>query len=585
MEIKRIKMEHISAIIIFLTVILHIGELNQICIIDDEFGYWGIAAFFAGYDWTGLSGTSPYYGYGLSFFYTILFMLFSNPVIMYKAAIILNAIFLVVAYYISLHCTWKLCPDMDRKYQCLLCFLIALYPNTIVQSQITWTESLLYLWFWVLFSLVISISERADMGKLIVFGCLLVYGIMVHQRTLGVFVSGILFITFLVFSGRNRIRICLPAFVAVCLMLLLFLKIKGWLQDNFWMTLDVEIQEMNNFSGQISKIKNMFSLQGITEFSSSVIAKALYLSISTCLLIFPAFFCMICSIWKYILCWIKERKVDYSGEVSVCLFVLCSSATTFIISSVFMQQWSYRADTLLYGRYNEFVIGPVLMIGLITGYKNKNWISKSLYLIILILNMALIVYAILNFHNFTAFHSTNATALGVFLGRDYLIRDGILPAVFIALTVMGIVSFWCNKRFRKIQGLLLAILVVYLALWKDAIIYNNQLTYNMQEYYMDNTFDVAKLVEKRKDTGVIYVLDDDTPLTIQTDLYDRNIKYIQFYLYNRKIECQKYSDIYDKETENYYIVRKASGAYEKFMQNIKWKQRLIYCNNLYGLFY
>jgi len=62
---------------------------------------------------------------------------------------------------------------------------------------------------------------------------------------------------------------------------------------------------------------------------------------------------------------------------------------------------------------------------------------------------------------------------------------------------------------------------------------------------MDNTFDVAKLVEKRKDTGVIYVLDDDTPLTIQTDLYDRNIKYIQFYLYNRKIECQKYSDIYD----------------------------------------
>ena len=59
MEIKRIKMEHILAIIIFLTVILHIGELNQICIIDDEFGYWGTAAFFAGYYWTGLSGTSP----------------------------------------------------------------------------------------------------------------------------------------------------------------------------------------------------------------------------------------------------------------------------------------------------------------------------------------------------------------------------------------------------------------------------------------------------------------------------------------------------------------------------------------------
>ena len=86
--------------VIFVLVIYNISELKQICVIDDEFGYWGTSAYLSGYDWTGLSGTSPYYGYGMSFIHMWLFKMFDNSVTMYRAAIVLNGIMLVISYYI-----------------------------------------------------------------------------------------------------------------------------------------------------------------------------------------------------------------------------------------------------------------------------------------------------------------------------------------------------------------------------------------------------------------------------------------------------------------------------------------------------
>ena len=58
-------------IVLLYIILCNLGKLNQICVIDDEFGYWGVGAYFAGYDWTGLTPTSPYYGYGLGFLYML----------------------------------------------------------------------------------------------------------------------------------------------------------------------------------------------------------------------------------------------------------------------------------------------------------------------------------------------------------------------------------------------------------------------------------------------------------------------------------------------------------------------------------
>ena len=61
--------------------------------------------------------------------------------------------------------------------------------------------------------------------------------------------------------------------------------------------------------------------------------------------------------------------------------------------------------------------------------------------------------------------------------------------------------------------------------------------------------------------------------------YDRYIKYIQFYLFDRKIEIVKENEIFTK-SNNIFIVRKMSASYQEMAS----KHVLEYENDLYGIF-
>lgn len=66
---------------------LDLSELLQISVINDDLVIGESAAYFR-VCWTGLSGTSPYYGYGVGMIYFLLFKIFKDSVMMYKAAIV-----------------------------------------------------------------------------------------------------------------------------------------------------------------------------------------------------------------------------------------------------------------------------------------------------------------------------------------------------------------------------------------------------------------------------------------------------------------------------------------------------------------
>lgn len=571
-------------IVLLYIILCNLGKLNQIIVIDDEFGYWGVGAYFAGYDWTGLTPTSPYYGYGLGFLYMFLFKIFNNATIMYKAAIVLNSIFLLVAYLLSIKCGKRIYPEIEEKYIVLFCSFIALYPNTLAQSQVGWTESLLYLWFWVCCTFFISVLEKASCANSGLFAAVLLYGYMVHQRTLGVIIAAVLTVSIVMLLHKNNKREFLTFVATLVIGTLIAYGIKKYLSQNFWLTLDENIADINNIGGQIGKIQYIFSKQGIYDLVLGCVGKALYLIFSTYGLILVAFIFLLSyamrSLKNTFCC--KEKKADDIITKEYCsLFLVLSFLSTFAISAIFMISYSDRLDILLYGRYNEFLIGPLLLIACI---ETKEHVDKKENRIVIwigcILLLNVLLVKMIPKNQFSAFHGMNAIGISQYFAS--LTKAEFVPfrIVVLSLITIEIVVLIQKIKSRSFYIWLAICFGVAFLEWYPTEKYNVDLIYDSHKAYSVNTKDVADYIRTEIPKSCIeYVVGENNKGLVAEDLYDRYIKYIQFYLFDRKIEIVKEKEILKKEN-NIFIVRKLSEAYEEVSD----KYVLEYENDLYGVF-
>ena len=99
-----------GAVLILILVLWNIKDLKIIHVLNDEYGYWASAAFFAGKDWSEVTANSNYYSYGYSLLLSIFMRLFDSPEMMVKGAVVLNGIFLAAAYFLTVYCGKKLFP-------------------------------------------------------------------------------------------------------------------------------------------------------------------------------------------------------------------------------------------------------------------------------------------------------------------------------------------------------------------------------------------------------------------------------------------------------------------------------------------
>ena len=118
--------------------------------------------------------------------------------------------------------------------------------------------------------------------------------------------------------------------------------------------------------------------------------------------------------------------------------------------------------------------------------------------------------------------------------------------------------------------------------WYPTEKYNADLIYGAQKAYSVNAKDVAEYIRTEKTNSCIeYVVGENDTGLASEDLYDRYIKYVQFYLYDRKIDMVKESEINGLKNNNtIFIVRKESEAYKGMSK----KFSLEYQNDLYGIF-
>ncbi len=351
----------------FLIYIWNIDSLSVIHVLDDEFGYWSNASFFAGLDWGSAVVGVPYYSYGYSLVLAPILAIFGGGAAAYHAAVVMNGLFLTGSFILSYFTGKKLFPDINKYVLMGSCFVIAMYPAFIVQASVGWCEAFLIFTVWLTVWCILNMNSMRRMWYFVAAPVLLLLNYVIHQRALGIVVAGVITVLLMFFARKLTKKQLIVFFSVFVGALAIHLIIKQILTAGLY-TSDI-YNGFNDYSGQTGKIKFLFSAAGIKFFIMEFSGQLFYLGAASFLTVYIAAYVAGREAFGFIKHF-KERYIDkiptdeYSHTKLFMLFLLLSCAATILISVVFLI-YPNRWDHLVYGRYNEMLIAPMMLIGLL----------------------------------------------------------------------------------------------------------------------------------------------------------------------------------------------------------------------------
>jgi len=441
------------ALAVFLLGIRHIGSLGIFSVLDDEFGYWAGAAYFTGLDWSGVVYQIPYYSYGYSLLLVPLFWIFEDPVDMYKAAIILNGLMLCGIFLLSYDIAKKVMDNSNRHLLMGVSLLISLYPTLIVYSNIAWAETLMTFMVWCLAWLIVDLNNKSGYLHFVLLGCLIAYLYTIHQRTLGVFLAGLSVILIMRILNRIDWMQFLSFLVPIIAILLIHIHVKDSLQTHLWLNIGGTLT--NDFSEQLSKLVQVFTLSGFMKVVKNTLGQIFYIGAATYLLGYWGIYELMRKIrligGKALN--IGNIKTELSRDcMPLYIFILLALTFSVTISVIFMIN-PIRTEEIVYGRYNDILMGPLMLLGLVP-FVNKTYIPKKsigLVLVGFIFLTVTVNYFVRN-QNLPDFQEIHAVGLA-FMGTPL---GAYLPA-FIAI-LLGILI--CRSALIGAKKLLTTLMVV-----------------------------------------------------------------------------------------------------------------------------
>lgn len=371
-----------SALLIFFIHIIHIRNISILKILDDEYGYWGNAAYLAGLNWSDTVSKIPYYSYGYSLLLVPLFWIFKNTINMYRGAIVLNGIMLSVSFLLCYNISKKLICGVNKYILMSISILISMYPTYIVYSNIAWSECLLVLICWLLTLCFVGLNNKSSIRKFILIGFLSGYVYTVHQRSLGILVASIIVIFLMRIFNKINLKQFLSVIIPFILIIISSFYLKNIVQSNLWLN-GAEIT-INDYSGQLSKLRQLFTLNGLVSAIKELIGQLFYLGAASFMIFYLGLYELVYKLRKTILSSLKIKSLTVINEDNnfyAYLFLFIALLLTIAISVVFMIN-PISLDKIIYGRYTEMIISPVFLVGFIN-LLNKNVHSGKLSLSII----------------------------------------------------------------------------------------------------------------------------------------------------------------------------------------------------------
>ena len=419
-------------------------------------------------------------------------------------------LFVIGSFFVAYLCVKKLFPCMNKMILMMVCFVVTCYSSNLYYAHASIGECLLVFVYWLILWQMILFYERGDFKNGILSCMLSAFSYTIHMRSLGLVVAVI--ISCFIFFIRKRVDLKNIILFCVCTIFLIGVAvfIKN-IYQGLWYT-ETGYADVNDYLGQVDKIKMIFSFDGLVNLLYSMCGKIFYLGASTFLLIYVGLVFCIKKGWNLILTIVKKEKYDNQYS-EIYIFILLVFLFNFIITCIFTIGKSPRIDHLIYGRYNETVIAPCLTIAVISLISKRHQIRGIFE--IMGIQIALSAIVALRWRSIGVSSAAgNASSIGIadlFTGLDFLnsyafIATGRAIVIFVILYVCSLIV---KRRLFPVGLLVLGSTWIYIAVqgYKSDDISRSE----NQTYIITDAID--------KNTEIYYLMDEtrDLKYTIWID--------------------------------------------------------------------
>lgn len=559
----------IMILMIALIVLYDFNKNQMIFITSDELGYWGAAAYFAKLDWSDMTSMWPYYAYGYGLLLAPLFYMTKNALVAYQAAILLNALLMCGTFLLLDRIASKLLTQWNRWLILIAAFSATLYSSAVFFSHMTMVEPLLVFGFCVLIEILLKILETPRNWHFIVSGFLLSYLYMVHLRMVVIIIAfGITLLLLLMTRKVKVIHVCFFC-ASVAIGLGVSEVVRGQITQALYTNKD--LAGGNSYAAQTEKVAAVFTMDGVKRLLLSIVGKIYYLGTSTFLLFYWGIWFLIKRLKEYLII-IKEKKEQMLEATYV--FLLLSFLGVLAISAITMMNFG-RIDILMYGRYIEFLLGPVLICGIHELYGNKYRWGIAMVLTVLQLCLTGMSYGILS--TIDSDELVFPSIIGVYgmakiddvFEKDFFSFLTVIKSLFISYALcLGIHS---GRRKRYLAGSLLGLTFVW------SVVGTTPLTEAKDTSYQKVSLEIANEILKSDQEGDIYYVSNQKDVNTGYDY--TYIAYLQFLLPDRKITCLDYTELNENEKPPFIITMANSSDIRVLLEEYD----MVYCNKL-GLF-
>lgn len=533
----------------------YFGIINGV----DEYGYLSNALFFLGEDIDPIAHTLSYYSFGYSFFLCPLISFINDSVFLFRAIILLNSIFVALAFLFVAITSIKLHSELKQEIVVLFSFVGFLYVSNFVYSKYVFTECLLTLLISLIFFIFVWMIEDFKTYKLILFGIVPVYMYYVHQRAIVVLLAVVLFL-FLFLVRRN---ISLKQFSVVVFSIVMLFGcgdiIKNILLDNIY--IDPTRSMLNDYSGQVSKFDIFFSIEGFKSFILQFMAKIYYFSYSTCL----------CGPIAVMYCIKQIYNNKFTKQSYYHLILLVMFAGIFSLQAFFLQGTASRYDVVVYGRYAEYIY-PILfiegMIYIYTSTKQKELLSMSLFSYGITIVGIIAANMIFSLNKLTYFEAYLCPALFSTYSLSENLNSGILLSVLISTSIFLFFLFWKKKK---------TVLVVFLCTFYALFHLNsiNEIDKNLcysQKEYVEKSAEFISYIDAME-SKVYFLLDNMSNY--------QKYRRLQYRLNKSQFDGIYKEDLLEDNIKGYVMI---DYTEREVLDDIKLK-KLIYDNDGFSLWY
>ncbi|WP_026513805.1 hypothetical protein [Butyrivibrio sp. LB2008] len=336
-----------------------IQGIYSFSLFPDEFGYWAGAAKALGYDFSEITSIGSFYSFGYSLILMPVMKIFSDSVLAYRAAVVVNLLLQVSSFFIFTKIADRLFENTDRLTGAILSGIAVLYPSWVFYVQMTMSEALLFFMYTLVVFLMMFYLDNtsAYVGTLLAIATVYIYS--VHMRAVGIPIAVIC--TLLIGcvlrkkrqgSDKDFLSAALPVLIILA-GLIVCLFIKKYMIGALYLGGAENSTATNDYSGQMSKFAELFTLAGIGRFFAAMSGKILYLGCASFGLAYIGIYVLV------------KRVINKDIKA---LFVLLASLFQFLVMCIYLIHSADvvedRFDLFLNGRYIDYVIPLLTVIGM-----------------------------------------------------------------------------------------------------------------------------------------------------------------------------------------------------------------------------